>query len=115
MLDNETIMKGHLSTKYSIDMNHTISTMKSSIVTFEEEFSRPIQGFVSEVDYYRTVSAAYRIPLIKIPTFFLNSLDDPIIGKKCIDYKAIRNNENVMLGTTITGGHIGYHESIWTL
>ena len=41
----------------------------------------------------------------------MNSLDDPIIGDKAIDYEVFDKNENVVLGTTKHGGHLGYYES----
>ena len=49
--------------------------------------------------------------MIKRPTFFMNAIDDPIIGEKAIDYEVFDKNENVLLGTTKYGGHLGYYES----
>jgi len=47
---------------------------------------------------------------------FINTLDDPIIGKKCIDYEVFnQNKEHVILGVTKHGGHLGYHESFFDL
>ena len=48
-------------------------------------------------------------------TFFLNSFDDPLICKDCIDFEVFGKNENVCLGTTRYGGHLGYNESIFDL
>ena len=55
------------------------------------------------------------MPDIKIPTFFLYSLDDPIVTKECIDYEMFDRNENLSLGTTQYGGHLGYNESLFDL
>ena len=55
------------------------------------------------------------MPHISIPTFFLNTLDDPLICKECHDYKVFDTNPNICFGTTKYGGHLGYNESIFDL
>jgi predicted alpha/beta-fold hydrolase len=42
---------------------------------------------------------------IKVPTFFLNAIDDPIIDPKLYPYKEMENNENIFMATTKRGGH----------
>jgi len=48
---------------------------------------------------------------------FLNALDDPIVGRNAIDtsYELFAQNENIVLGITKHGGHLGFHESIFDL
>ena len=72
-------------------------------------------GFKDREDYYRKASCMHRIPQIKIPTFFMNALDDPIVNEKCIDFDSFKSNPNIILGTTRIGGHLGYHESLFSL
>lgn len=63
-------------------------------------------------DFLRHIASFHRIPNIKVPFFVLNSHDDPIIGKACIDYDVFKTNENVILATTKYGGHLGYFEDV---
>ena len=51
---------------------------------------------------------------IRIPTFFLNALDDPIVGNN-LNYEAFKDNPNIALGTTKHGGHVGYYENFFSL
>jgi predicted alpha/beta-fold hydrolase len=52
--------------------------------------------------------------MIKVPSFFLNALDDPIVGRRAIAFDAFKKNENVILVTSRHGGHLGYHESAFS-
>ena len=79
---------------------------------FDNQITAPAFGFKDLQDYYFKTAAVHTIPLIKIPTFFLNSLDDPVVGIKAIDFKVFNENENVALGLTKYGGHMGCYESI---
>ena len=84
-----------------------------SLIELDDKITAPLFGFKDRDDYYRTAACFNRIPNIKRPTFFLNALDDPIIGDKSINYEVFDQNENTILGTTKHGGHIGYHESFF--
>jgi len=55
------------------------------------------------------------MPDIKIPTFFLYTDDDPVITKESIDYEVFNTNENICIGNTQYGGHLGHNESIFDL
>ena len=113
--DNKEVMGPYLKETYGIDLDERRNSVTPSIKEIEENLNRPMQGVKSTEEFYDKISSVHRIPLIKTPTFFLNSLDDPILGEKSIAYEAFENNENVILGVTKHGGHIGYHESVWTL
>ena len=75
----------------------------------------PFFGWESRSDYYEKASSSHRIPEISVPTFFLNSLDDPVVDPKCIAFEEIGQNPNTIVGTTRYGGHLGYHESMFSL
>jgi predicted alpha/beta-fold hydrolase len=45
---------------------------------------------------------------IRIPTFFVNGLDDPFLNPKLYPYKEIEANENLILGVTKRGGHCSH-------
>ena len=46
--------------------------------------------------------------MIKIPTLFLNSIDDPTINPELYPYKEFENNDQVMAAFTQRGGHCGH-------
>ena len=53
------------------------------IYTLSEDFSRLIArlaGFKSLKDYYEACTVTHRMKDIRVPTFFLSSLDDPFYG-----------------------------------
>ena len=83
-----------------------------SLLEFDDKITAPLFGFKDRDDYYSKAGCSNRIPLIKRPTFFMNALDDPVIGRDSINYDIINSNRNTILGTTKHGGHLGYHESI---
>jgi predicted alpha/beta-fold hydrolase len=60
--------------------------------------------------YYNESSCTQRLHDIKIPLFFLSALDDPILGNKTIPID--KCYENILLGVTKAGGHIGYFEGL---
>ena len=45
----------------------------------------------------------------------MNALDDPVVSRDCIDFEVFKSNPNVVLGTNRHGGHLGYHESMFSL
>jgi len=83
-----------------------------SMLDFDNYVTAPAFGYKDRKDYYFKTASVHSIPLIEVPTFFLNSLDDPVVGLKAIDYKIFNDNENVALGVTKHGGHMGCYESI---
>ena len=71
-------------------------------------------GYKDRKDYHYKAACAHQIPNIRVPTLFMNALDDPIIDESVIDFEACKNNENVILATSRHGGHVGYFESFFT-
>lgn len=58
--------------------------------------------------YLTKCSIGHRLHEFNIPTFFLSSNDDPIMGNKVIPYD--KCYKNILLGVTKAGGHLGYFE-----
>jgi predicted alpha/beta-fold hydrolase len=79
------------------------------VLDIDNNITAPLFGWKDRDEYYRTSACYHRIPSIKVPSLFLNAIDDPIIGERAIDYEVFKANPNVVLGTTRYGGHIGYH------
>lgn len=63
-------------------------------------------------DYLYKCSPFHRVPGIKRPTLFLNSLDDPFIATT-LDWDVFKKNPNTVLATNQFAGHLGYHESLF--
>ena len=52
------------------------------LLTIDDEVTSRFYGFKNRYDYYYNASCYHRIPHIRVPTLFLNALDDPILGHK---------------------------------
>lgn len=95
MKNNKAIMDPKLQDGYGIDLDEIMNQNRPSIFLGEDKFVRPLLGFKTLEEYCHFVSGSHRIPHISVPTFFLNSLDDPIIGTSSIDYECFKHNPNV--------------------
>ena len=111
---HQSVLNDHFKANINIDIPEYVRTVKPSIITFDEKITCPCFGYASRAEYYDKASCCHRIPSIKIPCFFMNALDDPVLGEKSIDYKSIRQNPNTILGTTRHGGHLGYHSQLFS-
>ena len=57
---------------------------------YHELITVPINGYKDGYEYVKDASPYYRIPYIKVPTMFLNALNDPFMGEKVIDYEIFK-------------------------
>lgn len=69
-------------------------------------------GFRDAQHYYHESTMLYRLKDVKIPIFFLQADDDPVVGADSIPYEISNENENIMIGVTKAGGHLGYFEGL---
>jgi predicted alpha/beta-fold hydrolase len=74
-----------------------------------------MNGYTDAWEYVRNCAPYNRIPSITTPTMFLNSLNDPFTGDLVIDYDVFKSNPNVVLATNKYAGHLGYHESVFSM
>lgn len=72
----------------------------------------PLNGYKDGYDYLRKAAPYNRIPGIRVPTFFMNCVNDPFLADT-LDYDIFTGNENTVLATNLYGGHVGYHESLF--
>lgn len=98
----------------NINIKETIKNNPPSILFFNDTFTGPAFGYKNRQEYYEKTSCSLRIPNIKTPTLFMNSLDDPIVGADAIDYELFKSNPNTVLATNKFGGHLGYHQTIFS-
>ncbi|KAJ3194166.1 hypothetical protein HDU67_004831 [Dinochytrium kinnereticum] len=83
-----------------------------SLTEFDDAVTRRAFGFRTVHEYYRMGSSAQYVPDIRIPTLILSALDDPIASYKTIPVYETKANPNVILATTLRGGHIGWYQGI---
>lgn len=81
-----------------------------TIQDFDEACTRKMFDYASVSQYYHDASSYRFIEHVKVPLLCMNALDDPIAAARCIPYKEIEANPNVVLATTDTGGHLGWFE-----
>ena len=115
MLRHEPTFRQHFQEKLGFDLKQKLESEKPSLLNFDDSITAPFFGYKDRDDYYDKASCVHRIPSIRIPTLFMNALDDPIVTHKCIDYDVIKNNPNTVVGTTKHGGHIGYSSTAFSL
>lgn len=84
------------------------------MIDFDDKITSRLFGYDSVHDYYHKSCCNHKLVDIKVPTFFINALDDPVVGE-FFEIKQIKDNENILLGTTRHGGHLGYNESLFDL
>ena len=89
------------------------SSKETTFIHMDDKIIGPLFGFKNGNEMHHTVSCYHSIPKLKVPTLFINSKDDPVIGEKSIDYDVFKKSEFAVLATTKTGGHLGYHSSIF--
>lgn len=77
-------------------------------------------SFGTSENYCRQASSVLRIPDVKTPLFLLSPLDDPVVPyfwlglarDSVIPYGECVLNENIILGTHPSGGHLGFFTGI---
>jgi predicted alpha/beta-fold hydrolase len=66
----------------------------------DDKIIGPLFGYKNGNELHHSVSCYHSIPKLKIPTLFITSKDDPVIGKKAVDYEIFKSNEYAVLATT---------------
>ncbi len=79
-----------------------------TLTEYCEKILIKIEGIKTVKDYYELSTCTDKLDKIKIPTFFLNALDDPIIGSDQIPLE--HNHEHILIGVTKSGGHLSHFE-----
>eukprot|EP00252_Welwitschia_mirabilis_P019910 TRINITY_DN4732_c0_g1_i1.p1 TRINITY_DN4732_c0_g1~~TRINITY_DN4732_c0_g1_i1.p1 ORF type:complete len:673 (-),score=111.87 TRINITY_DN4732_c0_g1_i1:14-2032(-) len=89
-----------------------------SVRDFDHYFTIRLGKFETVDTYYRKCSSAHYISNISVPLLCINVLDDPVCTKEAIPWDECRANKNIILATTLHGGHLAHFEgltahSIW--
>ncbi len=82
-----------------------------SIHQFDEAFTAPLSGFASPEEYYETQSSQGLLSSIRLPTYIIHSLDDPILTCQALQSQDVQDNPSITLCLTKRGGHVGFFSS----
>ncbi|MDA0772604.1 MAG: alpha/beta hydrolase [Cyanobacteria bacterium] len=79
-----------------------------SFYDYDRAYTAPLNGFKDEYDYWDKASCKKYLDDIKVPSFVINSLDDPFLAGDCYPVQSAIQNDNVFLETSAHGGHMGF-------
>ncbi|MDB9701595.1 alpha/beta fold hydrolase [Salibacteraceae bacterium] len=91
-----------------ISLDREAISNASNFMQFDQEFTAPVHGFDSAMDYYTKSSCAQFIPSIKRPALIINAKNDSFLNEACYPYDEVGRNELVTLLTPKYGGHVGF-------
>ncbi len=79
---------------------------------FDDVVTGPVHGFVDSHDYYTQSSSIRFIGKIQVPTYLINSWDDPFLPPETLERTRaiVRTNPNLHMELTESGGHVGWIE-----
>ena len=84
-----------------------------TLFNFDNVFTSKLFGFKDAEEYYQKTSPHLTIHKIVVPTLFINSWDDPIMGTSFYDPELFKQSKYIALATTKYGGHLGYHPCLF--
>ena len=80
----------------------------ATVRDFDEAVTRVTFGFPSVDDYYDASSSRRKIGDVAVPLLVVQAADDPIAVHDAVPRDEIKNNPNVLLVETESGGHLGW-------
>lgn len=80
------------------------------IYEFDRDFTAKVFGYATVGAYYRDASSIDRLLNIRVPTFIVHALDDPVAVKQGIPFDEVKSNPYCFMVTTTTGGHLSWFE-----
>lgn len=100
--------------KHGIDMDQVISKCKT-LWDIDHHFTSRIHGYVDGNHYYENAGSIDLLDNIKIPTLYMYSSDDEMIGVKGIPPTTkFENHPFISLLKTGGGGHLAYIENAFS-
>jgi len=99
-------LEPHMSEEDFKELTRALETNWTGLDHIDKHVYVKMFGYESVHDYYDKCSVAQDIAAIKVPTFGLGSVDDPICGDHAIPFADIEAKDgNVFLASSINGGH----------
>ena len=112
-LKKKYLQKEQLFPKH--ELNTELILNAKSFVEFDEQFTAPVNGFSSALDYWSKASSKPYLSLIKTPTLIINALNDPFLAPECYPFYEVENNDFLQFLTPKHGGHVGFIENPFQL
>ncbi|XVF00582.1 hypothetical protein REPUB_Repub04eG0012900 [Reevesia pubescens] len=84
----------------------------TSVRDFDDHATRVLGKFETVDTYYRRSSSANYVENVSVPLLCISALDDPVCTSEAIPFDECRLNENIILATTLHGGHLPFYEGI---
>jgi uncharacterized protein len=75
---------------------------------FDGRYTAPWHGFESAEDYWERASCKHWLRDIRVPTYLLNSADDPFMTEESYPRGAAEDNPEFSLEVPDWGGHVGF-------
>ena len=98
-------------------MVYELRSLRTDLISanrnYDDVYTSKLFGFKDANDYYNKTSPECKMHLITVPTLFINSWDDPIMGTSFYDPDLFKKSKSIALATTKYGGHLGYHTSLF--
>jgi len=84
----------------------------ATLLELDDIYTRRLAGFTNLPDFYNAMSCKHHLHNIKVPTVFINSLDDPIVPPPLLENirDAALKNPNMIFIEQKFGGHLGFYE-----
>jgi predicted alpha/beta-fold hydrolase len=79
-----------------------------TIRKFDDVYTAPHHGYGDAANYYYQASAMRVAEQIRVPALILAAADDPFVPPAQFDEPAVRNNPNVRVHVSPSGGHCGF-------
>jgi predicted alpha/beta-fold hydrolase len=80
---------------------------------FDHRATAPLHGFRSADDYYLRSSSMRYLGRIEVPTFCVNSADDPFLPAEALERARESASDDVMFKVTRWGGHAAFITGRW--
>ncbi|MCH6255414.1 alpha/beta fold hydrolase [Puniceicoccaceae bacterium K14] len=79
---------------------------------FDNEYTAPLHGFDSAMDYWEQSSSLYYMEKIARPVLLVNASNDPFLPNSCLPKKIATASEKLFLEIPETGGHCAFPGNI---
>ncbi|KAG6388805.1 hypothetical protein SASPL_150241 [Salvia splendens] len=87
--------------------------VKSHTVRDFDTHATCLVGKYETVDtFYRRCSSSAFIGQVSVPLLCISALDDPVCTREAIPWDECRANKNVVIATSLHGGHLAFFEGI---
>ena len=103
-------MKKYLSSDDYKHYDQVLSTNWTGLSAMDDHIFTRMFGWKDRYEYYDNITIAEHAQNIKVPTFSLESSDDPITGGHLdVPYEHINGREsNICVGITKHGSHVSH-------